>query len=150
MRIFLIFQFSLLAISSKPKEYHSWTKPYGRLAYMHASLANTASYSFYRHLLICIPLRAELETRTWMQLIWEVILGSRSEEKENWDKEGGKDNKGCVIELVIPLGTFVVHLEFCPQSTGGWSIYLQTSTPCYLRGTSRGTNSSQTSRLSWV
>lgn len=50
---------------------------------MHVGLANTAFYSFYGYLLICIPLKGELETRTWMQLTWEVIPGSRSEGQEN-------------------------------------------------------------------
>ena len=86
MRIFLISQFSLLVISSQlySKECHSWTKPYGMLAYMHASLANTTSYSFILCTsLICIPLKAEPEMRTWMPLIWEVIPGSRRKEQEN-------------------------------------------------------------------
>lgn len=112
---------------------------------MHVSLASIASYLFYGRLLICIPLKAELETGTRRQLIWEVIPGSRSAGQENCHKESGNDNKDCVAELVIPLypseykGTLVkCILEFYLQITVIWGIYLQTPIPHYLRGISRG------------
>lgn len=106
---------------------------------MHVSLASIASYSFYGCLLICIPLKAELGTGTRRQLIWEVIPGSQSAGQENCHTEGGNDNKDCVAELVIPLGTLVkCILEFYLQSTVVGGIYLQTPIPHYLRGISRG------------
>lgn len=77
---------------------------------MHVSLANTAFYSFYGYLLICIPLKGELETRTWMQLTWEVIPGSRSEDRKTKKR---KEEKTIKAELVIPLGT----LQNVPQNS---------------------------------
>lgn len=77
VRIFLVFHFFSFQVKTGNK-CHRCTKPYGRLAYMHVSLASMASHSFYGRLFICIPLKAELETGTWRQLIWEVIPGSRA------------------------------------------------------------------------
>lgn len=106
----------------------------GRLAYIYGRLANTASYSFYGHLLICIPLKAQLKSRTWMQLIWEMIPESRSEGQENWDKERGKGDKMLHHWAGCSTGTLAEGIsEFCLQNTGLSDIYLQTPIPVIWR-----------------
>ena len=131
-RIFLNFQFSLLVISSKfeelySKECHSWTKPYGRLPYMHAGLANTTSESF----ILCISSFVFLWKQSLKLGLGCSSFGRWSQEARGkdrkTDKERGKDNKACVTELVSPPGTQVECIaEFCLQSTGVWGIDLQT------------------------
>ena len=85
------------------------------LAYMHASLANTTSYSFILCTsLICIPLKAEPEMRTWMQLIWEVIQGSRRKEQENRPGRRKRQYRLCNWAGYPPGDPWRMHLRILP------------------------------------
>lgn len=149
----LPFWFSRLVISSKfedlyTKECHAWTQTPRRLAHVHASLAYTASYSFSGHLLICIPLKEELETGTYMHLFWEVNPGSRSEGQEHWGKEGRKDSMAVLLSWFSYWGL----LENASQSSvskaqesGDLSTDFH---PPLFEGYLQSTNFPQTSQLS--